>query len=82
MCVFMRCICYFSVYQVNLFKDNGEVICFNNPKVQACLQSNTFVVTGHAETKRKRPTYSISKSSPFHRTTVQHVLIRAAEISD
>jgi len=41
-----------GIEEVNLFKDNGEVICFNNPKVQACLQSNTFVVTGHAETKQ------------------------------
>lgn len=33
-------------------KDDGEVIHFNNPKVQASLTSNTFAVTGHAEVKR------------------------------
>ena len=38
--------------QVNMIKDDGEVIHFNNPKVQASLAANTFAVTGHAEIKR------------------------------
>ena len=37
--------------QVNMIKDDGEVIHFNNPKVQASLASNTFAITGHSETK-------------------------------
>ena len=37
--------------QVNLIKDDGQVIHFNNPKVQASLTANTFAITGHAETK-------------------------------
>jgi nascent polypeptide-associated complex subunit beta len=41
-----------GIEEVNLIKDDGEVIHFNNPKVQACLQSNTFAITGHAETKQ------------------------------
>lgn len=36
-----------------MIKDDGEVIHFNNPKVQASLAANTFAVTGHAETKRE-----------------------------
>ena len=36
-----------------MIKDDGQVIHFTNPKVQASLQSNTFAITGHAETKRK-----------------------------
>ena len=36
-----------------MFKDNGEVIQFTNPKVQASLGSNTFAITGPAETKCK-----------------------------
>jgi len=40
-----------GIEEVNMIKDDGEVIHFNNPKVQACLQSNTFAITGHAETK-------------------------------
>lgn len=36
-----------------MIKDDGEVIHFNNPKVQASLSSNTFAVIGHAEVKRK-----------------------------
>ena len=33
-----------------MIKDDGMVIHFNNPKVQASLAANTFAVTGHAET--------------------------------
>lgn len=38
--------------QVNMIKDDGTVIHFNNPKVQASLSANTFAITGHAETKQ------------------------------
>lgn len=40
------------VLQVNMIKDDGTVIHFNNPKVQASLSANTFAITGHAETKQ------------------------------
>ncbi|XP_016808282.1 transcription factor BTF3 homolog 4 isoform X1 [Pan troglodytes] len=36
---------------VNMIKDDGTVIHFNNPKVQASLSANTFAITGHAEAK-------------------------------
>lgn len=36
-----------------MIKDDGTVIHFNNPKVQASLAANTFAITGHAENKRK-----------------------------
>jgi len=42
-----------GIEEVNMIKDDGSVIHFNNPKVQASLQSNTFAVTGHAENKRE-----------------------------
>ncbi len=38
-----------------MIKEDGQVIHFNNPKVQASLAANTFAITGHAETKRKWP---------------------------
>ena len=38
--------------QVNMIKDDGTVIHFNNPKVQASLSANTFAITGHAENKQ------------------------------
>merc|ERR1711874_485925 len=41
-----------GIEEVNMIKDDGTVIHFNNPKVQASLQSNTFAVTGHAENKQ------------------------------
>lgn len=36
-----------------MIKDDGTVIHFNNPKVQASVPANTFSVTGSAENKRK-----------------------------
>uniref|UniRef100_H0XS23 Transcription factor BTF3 n=1 Tax=Otolemur garnettii TaxID=30611 RepID=H0XS23_OTOGA len=41
----------FVIIQVNMIKDDGTVIHFNNPKVQASLSANTFAITGHAEAK-------------------------------
>lgn len=41
-----------GIEEVNMIKDDGEVIHFNNPKVQASLSSNTFAVIGHAEIKQ------------------------------
>eukprot|EP00304_Pavlova_gyrans_P013520 CAMPEP_0206041884 /NCGR_PEP_ID=MMETSP1466-20131121/6223_1 /ASSEMBLY_ACC=CAM_ASM_001126 /TAXON_ID=44452 /ORGANISM="Pavlova gyrans, Strain CCMP608" /LENGTH=380 /DNA_ID=CAMNT_0053416587 /DNA_START=40 /DNA_END=1181 /DNA_ORIENTATION=+ len=41
-----------AIEEVNLFKDNGTVIHFTNPKVQASIQANTYVISGHAETKK------------------------------
>jgi len=41
-----------GIEEVNMIKDDGQVIHFNNPKVQASLAANTFAVTGHAETKQ------------------------------
>lgn len=35
-----------------MFTNQGTVIHFNNPKVQASLAANTFTITGHAETKQ------------------------------
>lgn len=35
-----------------MFTNQGTVIHFNNPKVQASLGANTFTITGHAENKQ------------------------------
>lgn len=40
-----------AIEEVNLFRDDGNVIHFASPKVQANIQSNTYVVTGNSETK-------------------------------
>ena len=37
--------------QVNIFKDDGKVIHFTNPKVQASIGANTYVVSGTAQEK-------------------------------
>merc|ERR1712194_913250 len=41
-----------GIEEVNMFKEDGDVIHFAAPKVQAAVQSNTFVVTGHGESKK------------------------------
>ena len=53
-----------------MIKEDGQVIHFNNPKVQASLAANTFAITGHAETKRMikihfLPSDTISKVVTF-----------------
>merc|ERR1712184_145889 len=40
-----------AIEEVNLFMDQGEVIHFTNPKVQASIAANTYVIIGH-ETKK------------------------------
>jgi len=41
-----------GIEEVNMIRDDGQVIHFNNPKVQASLAANTFAITGHAENKQ------------------------------
>merc|ERR1712156_514009 len=41
-----------GIEEVNMIKEDGHVIHFNNPKVQASLAANTFAITGHAEMKQ------------------------------
>ncbi|XP_063700996.1 transcription factor BTF3 homolog 4 [Culicoides brevitarsis] len=41
-----------GIEEVNMIKNDGTVIHFNNPKTQASLATNTFAITGHSETKQ------------------------------
>jgi len=41
-----------GIEEVNMIKEDGTVLHFNNPKVQASLAANTFAITGHAENKQ------------------------------
>jgi nascent polypeptide-associated complex subunit beta len=40
-----------GIEEVNMIKDDGRVINFNNPTVQASLGANTFAISGHSEDK-------------------------------
>eukprot|EP00529_Nitzschia_sp_RCC80_P036032 CAMPEP_0113505166 /NCGR_PEP_ID=MMETSP0014_2-20120614/35157_1 /TAXON_ID=2857 /ORGANISM="Nitzschia sp." /LENGTH=163 /DNA_ID=CAMNT_0000400431 /DNA_START=125 /DNA_END=616 /DNA_ORIENTATION=- /assembly_acc=CAM_ASM_000159 len=40
-----------GIEEVNLFKDDGKVIHFTNPKVQASIAANTYIISGNSETK-------------------------------
>jgi len=41
-----------GIEEVNMIKDDGSVIHFNNPKVQASVAANTFAIVGAAENKQ------------------------------
>merc|ERR1711931_38618 len=40
-----------NIEEVNMICDDGTVLHFSNPRVQASLAANTFAITGHAENK-------------------------------
>merc|ERR1712071_319349 len=40
-----------GIEEVNLFKEDGKVIHFVNPKVQASIAANTYIISGPSETK-------------------------------
>uniref|UniRef100_UPI003753F0E4 nascent polypeptide-associated complex subunit family protein n=1 Tax=Salmonella sp. s54412 TaxID=3160128 RepID=UPI003753F0E4 len=40
-----------GIEEVNMIKDDGNVIHFTNPKVQASLTANTFAIMGIGEMK-------------------------------
>lgn len=41
-----------AIEEVNLFTSDGKVVHFSNPKVQASIAANTYVVSGPNETKQ------------------------------
>merc|ERR1712118_470096 len=41
-----------GIEEVNMFKDDGTVLHFSSPKVQASITANTYVVSGHGESKQ------------------------------
>jgi nascent polypeptide-associated complex subunit beta len=40
-----------AIEEVNFFKEDGKVIHFVNPKVQASIAANTYIISGTSETK-------------------------------
>lgn len=40
-----------GIEEVNFFKEDGKVIHFQNPKVQASIAANTYIISGPSETK-------------------------------
>merc|ERR1719262_1569330 len=41
-----------GIEEVNMFKEDGNVLHFSSPKVQASIAANTYVISGHAENKQ------------------------------
>ena len=42
-----------AIEEVNMFMEDGNVVHFESPKVQAAIAANTYVVSGNAQTKSK-----------------------------
>jgi len=40
-----------GIEEVNFFREDGKVIHFVNPRVQASIQANTYIISGPNETK-------------------------------
>jgi len=40
-----------EIEEVNMFKDDGNIIHFDNPKVSASIASNTFIIDGKGQDK-------------------------------
>merc|ERR1719453_1510780 len=41
-----------AMEEVNMFKEDGTILHFSAPKVQANVQANTYTISGHGEDKR------------------------------
>lgn len=41
-----------AIEEVNLFKDDGHVVHFPKPKVQASIPANTYVISGNCKTQK------------------------------
>jgi len=41
-----------GIEEVNIFKSDNEVVHFQNPKVQASIAANTYVISGPSQTKK------------------------------
>ena len=63
-----------EVEEVNLFKDDGTVIHFDNPKVQASIEASTYVVSGNANTKKLQDMFSEAFSGPGWQKKVQDMV--------
>lgn len=40
-----------SIEEVNMFRADGQVVHFVNPKVQAAVAANTFIISGPSQEK-------------------------------
>ena len=66
-----------GIEEVNMIKDDGSVIHFNNPKVQASLGANTFAVNGSAE--NKQITELLPGNFEIYLTTLSRFLLLARD---
>eukprot|EP00300_Choanocystis_sp_HF-7_P030577 c39446_g1_i1.p1 GENE.c39446_g1_i1~~c39446_g1_i1.p1 ORF type:complete len:157 (+),score=47.91 c39446_g1_i1:56-526(+) len=73
-----------GIEEVNLFRADGQIVHFKNPKVQVAIQSNTFVISGPNETKSIKDLLPgiITQLSPDHLTNLRDILGQVEDLSD
>lgn len=59
-----------GIEEVNLFKQDGSIVHFKNPQVQASIGANTYVISGSAENKKLQDLLpgesdTVQPSTPF-----------------
>lgn len=64
--------------QVNIFKDDSSIIHFDNPKVQASIGANTYVVSGVAQVKSMADMLPSLLSTPAGLKQLQEMIGRGA----
>ena len=64
-----------AIEEVNLFTDDGNVVHFANPKVQASIAANTYVISGPNETKPLTDLLPgiMNQLSPENMTQLKHM---------
>ena len=70
-----------GIEEVNLIKNDGSVIHFNNPKTQASLASNVFAITGHGEQKQVSHEREVSHLTSIAKHHRQRICCCCEEIS-
>merc|ERR1719263_1624275 len=64
-----------GIEEVNMFKEDGGIIHFTSPKVQASISANTYVISGHAENKQLQELLPgiISQLGPDNLASLKHI---------
>jgi hypothetical protein len=70
-----------GIEEVNLFKEDGGIIHFKNPQVQASIGANTYVISGNAENKKLQDLLPGQNSWRFTRLFILYVTASVDHVS-
>lgn len=69
-----------GIEEVNMIKNDGSVIHFNNPKAQASLAANTFAITGHGENKQVSFCYKVPLTDGMGKRQWEYPIRRSCHV--